>query len=178
MTEIPDDKPNPLESAPGPRDLLRPPILLATWFGSGLLPRMPGTWGSLAALPFAWVIHLFFGPEGLLSAATVVFFVGVWAANVYVSDVGGDDPGAVVIDEVAGQWLTLALVPALAVPLDPVFYALGFVFFRIADIFKPWPVSWADTRIKGGLGIMLDDIIAAIYAGAALIGVGYIMGVY
>ena len=166
MADSPPERPNP--------QFWRPPILLATWFGSGLLPGMPGTWGSLAALPFAWVIHLFYGPIGLTLAACIVFGVGVWAAEVYANESGADDPGAVVIDEVAGQWLTLAL----AAPLDPLFYALGFVFFRIADILKPWPVGWADQRLKGGLGIMVDDILAAFYAAAALVAVGYLMGAF
>lgn len=170
MTDSPSRAPDP---APNPT-IWRPPILLATWFGAGLLPGMPGTWGSLAALPFAWAIHLFGGPAGLALAAVVVFFIGIWAAEIYAAESGAADPGAVVIDEVAGQWLTLAL----AAPLDPMFYALGFVFFRIADIVKPWPVGWADRELKGGLGIMADDILAAVYAALALLAVGYLMGVY
>lgn len=150
------------------------PILLATWFGAGLLPRMPGTWGSLAALPFAWVIHLYGGPDALMAAAAAVFLIGIWASEIYARASASADPGEVVIDEVAGQWLTLAL----AAPLDPLYYALGFVLFRLADIFKPWPVSWADRRLKGGMGIMIDDILAAIYAAAALVAFGYFMGAY
>ena len=76
-----------------------------------------------------------------------------------------EDPGAIVIDEVAGQWLVL-----VAAPLDPLAYALAFLLFRIFDIWKPWPVRWADRHVKGGLGIMLDDILAAIYAVALLSG--------
>lgn len=148
--------------APNP-SLKRLPILLATWFGAGYLPKAPGTWGSLAALPFAWWIYGAAGIGGLAAATGVVFIVGVWAAQVYADDTGGGDPGPVVIDEVAGQWLTL-----LVVPTDPLLYGIGFVFFRIADIFKPWPASWADKKIKGGFGIMLDDIFAGVYAAAAL----------
>lgn len=140
-----------------------PVSLLATWFGSGLLPKAPGTWGSLAALPFAWAIHHLAGPAGLALAAGAVFVLGVWAGGAYAARDGRADPGPVVIDEVAGQWLTL-----LPVAPDPLLYTAGFVLFRVADIAKPWPVSWADRRIGGGLGIMLDDVLAAVYAGAAL----------
>ncbi|MEK9753394.1 MAG: phosphatidylglycerophosphatase A [Rhodospirillaceae bacterium] len=164
MIEAPAERPKP--------SLLSPPILLATWFGSGLLPGMPGTWGSLAALPFAWAIHLYWGPAALFGAALAVFAVGVWASDIYARAAGTEDPGAVVIDEVAGQWLTLAL----AAPLDPLYYALGFLFFRVADIVKPWPVSWAERRFAGGLGIMLDDIFAAFYAAVALVALGYALG--
>lgn len=164
MTEPPAERPQP--------SLASVPILLATWFGAGRLPGMPGTWGSLAALPFAWAIHLYWGPAALLGASIAVFAVGIWAAGIYAGSAGVEDPGPVVIDEVAGQWLTLAL----AAPLDPLFYALGFLFFRIADIVKPWPVNWAERRFQGGLGIMLDDILAAIYAAIALVCVGYAMG--
>ena len=135
---------------------------------------MPGTWGSLAALPFAWVIHMKFGPNGLAIATTIVLAVGVWAADVYAKEIGDDDPGAVVIDEVAGQWLTLAL----AAPLDALFYAAGFLLFRVFDILKPWPVNWADDQLKGGLGIMADDIIAAGYAAAVLVALGYLVGAF
>jgi phosphatidylglycerophosphatase A len=139
-------------------------MLLATWFGSGLLPGAPGTWGSLAALPFAWLIALEFGPLGMLVAALAAFIVGCWAADTVAKAGGVSDPGFVVIDEVAAQWLVLA-----AAPTHLVAYAAGFVLFRIADIVKPWPASWADRRIHGGLGIMLDDAFAAVYAGIVLL---------
>ena len=151
--------------APSRRPSLRhPAVLLATWFGAGYLPKAPGTWGSLAALPVGWVIHQYWGAMGLLAAALCVFGAGVWAADAYMAMTDQDDPGPVVVDEVAGQWLTLlAASPAW---LD---YGLAFLLFRAADIAKPWPVSWADRRIKGGLGVMLDDVLAAAYAAAALV---------
>ena len=99
----------------------------------------------------------------LLIGAVFAFGVGWWASNVYLQHFGGEDPGPVVIDEVAGQWLTLA-----AVAPDPVLFVVGFGLFRLVDIYKPWPVSWADQKVKAGLGIMLDDILAALYAGAGL----------
>jgi phosphatidylglycerophosphatase A len=141
-----------------------PAVLLATWFGTGLLPKMPGTWGSLAALPFAWYIAGAAGALGLLLAALLAFLVGWWAAETVSRTGGVRDPGCVVIDEVAGQWLVLAVAP-----VDPLAYAAGFVLFRLADIVKPWPASWADRSLHGGLGIMLDDAFAALYAGLALL---------
>ncbi len=140
-----------------------PSAILATWFGAGLLPGAPGTWGSAAALPFAWGLHGLGGAPLLAAATGLVFLIGIRAGGVYARRDGGDDPGPVVIDEVAGQWATL-----LPVAPDPLLYAAGFAFFRIADILKPWPASWADRRVKGGLGIMLDDLLAAPYAAAAL----------
>ena len=84
---------------------------------------------------------------------------------------GCEDPKQVVIDEIAGQWLVLLIVPPGALE-----YALGFVLFRIFDIFKPWPVSWADRTIKGGFGVMLDDILAALYAMIVLHSITLLMG--
>jgi phosphatidylglycerophosphatase A len=147
-------------------------LLLATWFGAGSLPITPGSWGSLAALPVAWVIVWLWGVLGLAGAAGIAFGVGWWAAATVAEASGIKDPGAVVIDEVAGQWLVL--VPA---PLDPLAYALAFVLFRIFDIWKPWPARWADRHVKGGLGIMLDDLLAAVYAVAFLSGLLAIGGV-
>jgi phosphatidylglycerophosphatase A len=141
-----------------------PAMLLATWFGAGLLPKAPGTWGSLAALPFAWLISARFGPTGLFVAGLAAFLVGCWAADVVAKAGGVRDPQSVVIDEVAAQWLVLAAVPA-----NLLAYAAGFLLFRIADIVKPWPASWADRAVHGGFGIMLDDLFAAVYAGAALL---------
>lgn len=152
-----EHSPEQIEARPGLSGW-HPVSLLATWFGSGLLPWLPGTWGSLAALPFAWIVVGLGGPWALVAALVLVFAVGVWAADVYSRRAGIDDPGAIVIDEVVGQWLVL-----LVVPPDPLLYVLGFIVFRTLDIWKPWPVRWADRYVKGGLGVMLDDSLAAIY---------------
>ena len=133
-------------------------MLVATLGGIGFSPKSPGTLGSLVALPFAWLILRAGGPPALLAAAALLFAVGWWAAAI-VCRALGKDPRVIVVDEAAGQWLTLA-----AAPLDPWFFAAAFVLFRIFDIWKPWPVSWADQRILGGFGTMIDDIAAAIYA--------------
>jgi phosphatidylglycerophosphatase A len=139
--------------------LRHPAVLVATWFGAGLLPVMPGTWGSLAALPCAWAIRSHWGVAGLGVAVAIVFAIG-WRAAATVAEASGiKDPGAIVIDEVAGQWLVL-----LAAPLDPLAYALAFLLFRVLDIWKPWPAGWVDRHVHGGLGIMLDDLLAAGYA--------------
>lgn len=143
--------------------LRQPAVLLATGFGVGLLPAAPGTWGSLAALPFAWLILWQTGPYGLLAAGLAVFAVGIWAGGIYAERSASVDPGPVVIDEVAAQWLTL--VPAA---LDPVHFVAGFILFRIADILKPWPARWIERELPGGLGIMVDDVIAAAYAALGL----------
>lgn len=143
--------------------ILSPAGILATWFGAGLMPFAPGTWGSLAALPFAWCIQYYTGWVGLTVASVLIFLIGCWASNVFEAKAGVKDPGAVVIDEVAGQWMVL--IPA---GLDPLLYLIGFVLFRVADIFKPWPACWADKNVHGGIGIMLDDVLAAIYAMIAI----------
>lgn len=142
-----------------------PAFLIATWFGSGLLPKAPGTWGSLAALPFAWGLSRLGGSPLLLAASLICFVVGWWASSIYVARTDAEDPGEVVIDEVAGQWLVLA-----AAPTDLILYVIGFALFRALDITKPWPARWADRHVHGGLGIMLDDMLAAAY-GAAVIAV-------
>jgi phosphatidylglycerophosphatase A len=140
-----------------------PALWLATWFGAGLLPGAPGTWASFAALPFAWALVWAGGPWLLLAAAAVVFAIGLWAADRYMQAVGVHDPGAVVIDEIAGQWLTLCVAP-----LNPLAYLLGFVLFRITDVLKPWPASWLDRRVGGAFGVMIDDVPAGLYAGLLL----------
>lgn len=141
----------------------RPAALLATWFGSGLLPWAPGSWGSLAALPFAWTLAAFLGPVGLALGAAALFPLGWWAADAVTRQNGTKDPGLIVVDEVVGQWLTLA-----AAPLDLRAYAVGFVLFRLFDIAKPWPASWADRELPGAFGVMADDALAAAYAAGIL----------
>jgi len=142
---------------------LRLATVLATGFGAGRLPWAPGTWGSLFALPLAWPLLALGGPWLLLVATALVFALGLWAADRYMKAVGLHDPGAIVIDEVAGQWLTLAVAP-----LDPLAFLLGFVLFRVADVLKPWPASWLDRRVGGAFGVMIDDVAAAVYAGGIL----------
>ena len=133
--------------------------ILATGFGSGYLPKAPGTWGSIIALPIAYVIA-FWGNAELLASLIIIFFlIGIWASNITSREIGVSDPPQIVIDEVVGQWFTL-----LVVPPNIIFYLFGFLLFRLFDIFKPWPISWIDRNIKGGLGIMLDDLFAATYA--------------
>ena len=139
-------------------------LTLATWFGSGNLPGAPGTWGSLAAVPVAWAIMWAGDVFVLLGATAAVFVIGCWASAVYMRETGRTDPGPVVIDEVAGQWLTL--IPAATGVWWH--WPVGFLLFRVFDIVKPWPVGWADRRIKGGLGVMADDVLAAVYAGLTL----------
>jgi len=120
---------------------------------------MPGTWGSLAALPCAWAIRWSAGAAALAAAAALVFALGCWAAARVARASGRPDPGFIVIDEVAAQWLVL-----VAAPLDWRAYAASFLLFRLFDITKPWPIREVERRVKGGLGIMLDDIAAALYA--------------
>ena len=150
---------------PSGLSLWHPAAVLATWGGSGLLPRAPGTWGSLFTLPFAWIIATEWGSEALFIAAALAFLAGLWASEQYLKYSTSKDPGAVVIDETAGQLLALALVP-----VELWWYAAGFILFRLADIFKPWPASWADRSLRGALGVMTDDIFAAVYVLVALYG--------
>jgi phosphatidylglycerophosphatase A len=138
-----------------------PATLIATWFGSGLAGFAPGTWGSLAALPCAAGLVWLGGPWVLLAGACAVFFAGLWASARYAAADGRGDPGAIVVDEVAGQWL--ALFP---VALDLRLYPVAFVAFRVFDIVKVWPANWMDRQLKGGLGIMADDLVAGGYAAA------------
>lgn len=140
-----------------------PASLVATGFGLGRLPMAPGTWASLAALPLAWLIHEFAGIAGIAVAGIVLTLIGIWASQVYVVHQRAQDPGEIVVDEIAAQLLVLTVVP-----LSLFSMALGFVLFRLFDIVKPWPVSWADRSVKGGLGVMLDDLLAAAYAALGL----------
>jgi phosphatidylglycerophosphatase A len=143
-----------------------PATLLATWFGSGLVRVAPGTCGSIAALPFAAGLALLGGPWLLGLSALAAFAVGLWASGRYAGAAGQHDPAAVVIDEVAGQWLALA-----PLPLDPGLYLLAFLAFRLLDIAKPWPIGWVERALPGAWGIMADDLVAGMIAGALTFGV-------
>jgi phosphatidylglycerophosphatase A len=141
---------------------------IATCFGIGYFRPAPGTWGSLAALPFAWAIELILGPGGLAFAALVAALVGVWAGGAYAAWSGKHDPSEVVIDEVAGQWLTLAIVAAVEHHLSLMALGIGFLAFRFFDIVKPHPARRAE-QLRGGWGVMADDLVAGAYAGLATI---------
>jgi len=117
----------------------------------------------MAALPFAWAL-VWLGGAWLLFAATILIFIlGCWAAQVHMDESGVHDPGSIVIDEVVGQWLTL-----LTAPLNPLAYVIGLLAFRVFDILKPWPIGWLDRHVRNGFGVMIDDVVAAIYAGILL----------
>lgn len=142
--------------------------------GVGYLKPAPGTWGSLAALPLAWLCHVVGGFPLLAVAILAVFFVGWWATAKVIKDSDNHDPSEIVIDEVAGQFI--ALIPlswsAWRMGLDitelwPGWIA-AFVLFRLFDITKPGPVGWADRR-GDALGVMLDDVIAGIIAAIGVI---------
>ena len=135
-----------------------PLALFLTFAGAGYLPRAPGTWGSLAALPPAAAILWLGGGWALAVASVLAILVGTWAAQVYQTRVGEDDPQEIVIDEVGGQWLALA-----PLALDPLHFLVGFAGFRLFDTLKPWPIN-ALERLPGGLGIMADDAAAGLVA--------------
>jgi phosphatidylglycerophosphatase A len=143
-----------------------PAVFIATFFGSGALPKMPGTWGSLATLPLGVLLLLLGGSWAVAAGAAVAFFIGWWATARVLEKVDGGDPGYVVIDEVAGQLIVLAMVPP-----DVVHVAFAFVAFRTFDILKPWPIGWLDRNVHGALGVMIDDIAAGAF-GALVIGLG------
>lgn len=143
---------------------MSPASLIATFFGAGLLPKAPGTWGSLAALPFGALLLWQGGPWLLAGGILLVSLAGWWASAEHARTIGKDDPGEIVIDEVAGQWI--ALLPAALAWPD---FLVAFLLFRAADILKPWPATWADRTIHGGLGVMVDDLIAGAYAALTLL---------
>jgi phosphatidylglycerophosphatase A len=136
-----------------------PARLVATMGGIGLARPFPGTWGSMLVLP-----AVLLGPLPCLLLAGLVLALGWWATQAVLRESGQDDPGWIVVDEGAGQLLTLA-----ALPPDPTATGLlmAFVLFRALDILKVWPVSWAD-RQPGALGVMLDEVFAGIIGGVGL----------
>ena len=132
-------------------------LVLSTWFGTGLLPGAPGTFGTVAAIPLAvGMTYLGIGPRVLIFA--VVVTVAIWASDQSQRLLGHNDPSAVVIDEVAGFLLTMFLLPLSWLNLG-----IGFIFFRFFDILKPYPIRHLE-RLKGGFGIVMDDLVAGIYA--------------
>ena len=133
-------------------------MFIATGFYSGYLPKAPGTWGSLVGLLLFFLLHTL-SLEIYLAIVAGIFIIGTFAAGEAEKIMDRKDPGLVVIDEIVGMLITM-----IAIPATPLTMALGFVFFRIFDIWKPFPIGLVDQRFHGGLGIMLDDVIAGIYS--------------
>ncbi len=135
------------------------PIYFAAFgFGSGTVPKAPGTFGTLAAL----VLYLFLSQLSLvvyLAVIILAFALGVFICDRTSRDLGVHDHGGIVWDEFVGYWVTM-----VAAPPGWLWIVLGFIFFRFFDIVKPWPIKWLDNKVKGGFGIMIDDIVAGIMA--------------
>ena len=157
-----------------PLKLLRDPaILLASGFGCGYAPFAPGTVGSaVAILPYLALRQA--DPWWLWAATALLFFAGVRTAGHVIRVLGREDPPLVTLDEWVGQWMALGLIE-LAIRFAPEAFGtpplwlvlvVGFAAFRACDIVKPWPASWADAHVSGGLGAMLDDAFAGVWAGA------------
>lgn len=153
-----------------PPSVWRNPIhFLAFGFGSGAAPFAPGTFGTLVAVP----IYLLMLPLSLwwyLAAVLVVTLLGIWLCHVTSRDLGVHDHAGIVWDEIAGYLITM-----IAAPPGWPWIVAGFVLFRFFDIIKPWPIGWIDRRVQGGLGIMLDDVLAAAFAWLVLQGVALII---
>ena len=139
--------------------LTNPVHLLALGFGSGLAPKMPGTFGTLAALPVVVLLSYYASFSVYLIVTILVSIVGVRICGRTAEDMGVHDDSSIVWDEVAGMMITM-----LAVPLSWQTLLVGFLLFRLFDILKPWPISYLDKHVHGGFGIMIDDVLAGFFA--------------
>lgn len=159
-------------SAEQRRALLATPTgWLACGFGSGLTPVAQGTFGSLAAL-LPWLLLRQLSIPLYVLVLLAGFAIGVWACDIAGRALGVDDHRSLVWDEFIGQWI--ALIPLLLPALLPTRFSMwwwllaGFVLFRLFDVWKPWPIRWMDRHLKGGMGVMVDDVVAGIFAAVVL----------
>jgi phosphatidylglycerophosphatase A len=161
-------------SQTGPAEVVPPSVWRNPWhflafgFGSGTLPKAPGTWGSLVALPFIplWQMLPDWG-YWLMLGITMLF--GFWLCGKVADDLRVHDHEGIVWDEMVGMWITLWLVPE-----GWQWLLAGFLMFRFFDILKPWPIRWIDRHVHGGVGIMLDDVLAGVFAWLAMQGLVWI----
>ncbi len=136
--------------------------ILATFFYLGRAPFMPGTWGTLGAIPLIFIFNLF-GVYGYMGATFVLCLIAIRVADQYESMVQDHDPKEIVIDEVVGFLITMFWLP-----LTWQSFAISFVLFRALDILKPFPIGMIDSRVKGGFGTVADDMVAGVIANIAL----------
>ncbi|MET0064723.1 MAG: phosphatidylglycerophosphatase A [Candidatus Thiodiazotropha sp.] len=139
-----------------------PVHLLAFGFGSGLTPKAPGTFGTLVGVP-AYLLLQPLSPVYYGFVVAAAFLAGIWLCGRTSRDLGVHDHGGIVWDEIVGYLVTM-----LWAPPGWLWMIMGFVLFRVFDIFKPWPIRWFDQKVSGGFGIMLDDLIAGLFAAALL----------
>lgn len=157
--------------APTPRSVWRNPVHFAAFgFGSGAAPVAPGTFGTLMGVALylllpsmTWTLYLLF-----LLVATLV---GIWLCDRTARDIGVHDHGGIVWDEFVGYWITMFMAPE-----GWPWIVAGFALFRLFDILKPWPISWLDRHVKGGFGVMVDDVLAGVMALICLQAAAYIYG--
>jgi phosphatidylglycerophosphatase A len=145
--------------------LATPAGWLACGFGSGLAPVAQGTFGSLAAL-LPWLLLRELPLPIYLAVLLIGFAAGVRACNMASRALGVADHRSLVWDEFIGQWV--ALLPLLVLPAPWWAIVLGFLLFRLFDVWKPWPISWLDRRVKGGMGVMVDDVVAGAFTAVVL----------
>ena len=140
-------------------NIFRDPFLFVAFgFGSGLSPKAPGTMGTIVAIP----LFILLSKLGLLVYVLIVIaaaLLGIWVCGKASERLGVHDHGGIVWDEIVGYWITM-----IGMPISLSSIILGFVLFRFLDIFKPWPINYIDRHVQGGLGIMLDDIVAGVFA--------------
>ena len=146
-----------------PASVWKNPVhFLAFGLGSGASPWAPGTVGTLAAIPLYFMLATL-PLWAYVLVVVLAFILGCWLCEKTSEDLGVHDHSGIVWDEFVGYWLTM-----LALPVSLGWALAGFVLFRFFDIIKPWPIRWADRRVDGGFGIMIDDVLAAVYAGGIL----------
>lgn len=145
------------------KNWFHPWAIVATFFWVGRSPFVPGIWGSLAALPFGWLLMHHFGSIGLISGIIIITILGTFAAHWVEKTSESHDASLIVIDEVAGVWIPLLIVPTIG-ELAIIGYVTAFFWFIFFDILKPWPISWVDKKVAGAFGVMADDLIAGVIA--------------
>ena len=146
---------------------LNPVHLVALGFGSGAAPKAPGTCGTLVAVILYWPLSQL-NLNHYLLVVLVTCVVGIYLCGKTAEDLGVHDHGSIVWDEFVGFWITM-----IAAPVGWVWVLIGFVLFRFFDIIKPWPINWIDKKLTGGLGIMLDDVVAGAMAALVLQGLAW-----
>ena len=153
-----------LDTNPSFSQLARSPVLLLAFgFGSGLSPKAPGTMGTVAAIPL-WYLLVQLPPQSYVMVVAICAIIGIFICGSAADKLGVHDHGGIVWDEFVGFWVTMAFLPVSYVSI-----LVGFILFRLFDIFKPWPISWLDKNVGGGLGIMIDDVLAGLAAGGVFV---------